>query len=201
MELGSEYNLDVSTLTVKKDNLYDYLSGIPFVEYYDSGRSALRQFASLLRSEDKILLPGVICESVIKCFVSQNLLFYRIRSDFSIDLEDLESQMDGKVRVIFLMHYFGAVQPPDTLKRLREIADRYGCVLLEDTTHSIFSARNTIGDYCICSLRKWMPLSGGGVLYILHDKIGLPQEKLSQSSDNERVVGFILKDMFPIGLQ
>lgn len=42
---------------------------------------------------------------------------------------------------------------------------RYGFSIVEDTTHSVFSVRRTIGDLCVCSLRKWFALPGGGALY------------------------------------
>ena len=41
----------------------------------------------------------------------------------------------------------------------------YGYTIIEDTTHSIFTKERTIGDYCVCSLRKWFPVADGGVLY------------------------------------
>lgn len=42
MELGSEFNLSLSELTVKGNNIFTFLSEYNNVIYFDSGRSALR---------------------------------------------------------------------------------------------------------------------------------------------------------------
>ena len=94
------------------------------------------------------------------------------------------------------MHYFGSMQSPETLQSIRETADRYGCMVLEDTTHSIFTAVCTIGDYMVCSIRKWMPASSAGVLYFTRERSKLPEEKVRKSQDNSRMYGFILKELF-----
>ena len=196
MELGSEYNLDLSSLSKKSNNLFTYLSFFQFCIYYDSGRSALREFVTLLRDGEEVLLPEFICESVINCFDRNCIKFYRIKNDFTIDLDDLEYKINRKSKVILLMHYFGALQPLEILKSVRDLADKNNCIILEDTTHSIFSARQTIGDYMVCSIRKWMPISQGGVLYSKSSKIGFPCEVLRKSRDNYRITGFVLKDLY-----
>ena len=75
MELGSEYSLDVSTLSKTEDTLFHYLQDQFQAAYYDSGRSAIRAFSGLLKSGDEILLPGFICESVIRCFRLKDIRF------------------------------------------------------------------------------------------------------------------------------
>ena len=196
MELGSEYSLDVSTLSKKEDSLFHYLQDKFQAAYYDSGRSALRAFADLLKPGDEILLPEFICESVIRCFRLKDIRFYRIRDDFSVDTEDLQQKVNPNTRVLFLMHYFGSMQSPETLQSIRETADRYECMVLEDTTHSIFTAACTIGDYMVCSIRKWMPVSSAGVLYCTRERTEFPAGNARQSRDNSRLYGFILKELF-----
>ena len=68
MELGSEYNLSLSVLEVKEDNIFNYLSDFSKQFYFDSGRSALKHVALHLGPEEKVLLPEFICESVSSCF-------------------------------------------------------------------------------------------------------------------------------------
>ncbi len=195
IELGSEYNLDVSDLSLKKDNLFDYLREYSHFFCFDSGRSALREVASLVMEDQPVLLPEYICESVINCFPKEKIEFYRIHEDFTVDVEDLKNRLKGK-SIIFLMHYFGRLQPKAMLEEIRILAETYGCTIIEDTTHSFLSSARTIGDYVVCSIRKWMPISGGGIMYVGNPKLGLPAGKRKKSTDNRRLVGFILKDQF-----
>lgn len=127
--------------------------------YFDSGRSALRFAARSLRS-GTILLPECICDSVITAFSGHTPRFYRLTPSLEIDMDDLLSKLNGEVSAVFLMHYFGAVQPRAILEQLEAARLRYGFSIVEDTTHSVFSARRTIGDLCVCSLRKWFALPG-----------------------------------------
>ena len=163
MELGGEFYLDLNTLSKKKYSVEACLSG-EHPLYFDSGRSALRFAARSLRS-GMILLPEYICDSVITAFSGHALRFYRLTPSLEIDMDDLLSKLNGEISAVFLMHYFGAVQPRAILEQLESARLQYGFFIVEDTTHSVFSARCTIGDLCVCSLRKWFALPGGGALY------------------------------------
>lgn len=193
MELGSNFNLDLSDLNVKEDNIFSYLSDFDHAFYFDSGRSALRHLARKLNgSYRKVLLPEFICSSVADCFERSSISYYRLKDDFSPDIDSIsEGDLEGSI--FFLMHYFGSVQDQSILSRIREMADNCKAVIIEDTTHSIFSAKKTIGDFMISSIRKWLPLSGGVLYYN-----GPNEEKFyyPKSSNNEAVKGMALKDMY-----
>ena len=196
MELGSEYHLDLSEIHEEENNIFRYLSSFPYAIFYDSGRSAIREFVRMLKEDCVILLPEYICESVIRCFPRDRIQFYRIQQDFTIDLKDVRKKMIRQGGVFFLMQYFGKLQPEDTISEVERLAEQNDYIILEDTTHSIFSAAQTIGDYMVCSLRKWMPLSQGGVLYTAYNRIGLPDAMIKKSIDNRRSEGFVLKSLF-----
>ena len=197
MELGSEYNLSLSQLTIRDNNIFNYLAKYAFLFFFDSGRSALKHIASNLDSEDEILMPEFICDSVIDCFWNESIKYYRLNYDFTINLESLESIITKKTRVIFIMHYFGGLQSHDTLMQIDSIAKENNIIIIEDTTHSIFTKSDTIGDYQVCSIRKWMPIPSGGVLYSNNDKLkAFSSIQYDICSDNTRAYGMILKDMF-----
>ena len=73
---------------------------------------------------------------------------------------------------------------------------QYGFSIVEDTTHSVFSARRTIGDLCVCSLRKWFALPGGGALYgpALTDRDSF--SLLPRKTDARRACGMVCKSLF-----
>ena len=191
IELGSEYNITLSELSVAHNNLFYYLETSKY-ELLDSGRSAIK---CIRFPTGKILLPEFICESVIKCFHRENILFYKIKKNFIIDMEDLKNKINRSVSVIFFAHYFGSCQPECIRKELREIAYKRKILLVEDATQSLFSLRNITGDFLVASVRKWLPVPMGGLIcsekYTFSDL-----SALKKNQDNERACGMILKDMF-----
>ena len=196
MELGSEYNLSLEELTLVEDNIFNYLSEYKNCFYFDSGRSSLKYIVSQLVEYKKVLLPEFICESVSRCFIKSEIIYYRIKDDFTVDIDDLQKKVGNEQTVIFLMHYFGTLQPVGVLENIRFLADKSNSIIIEDTTHSIFTKKQTIGDYMICSLRKWLPIANGGVLYYNQDKKIIKEPKYQKSTDNMRYYGMILKELF-----
>lgn len=196
MELGSEYNLSLTELNIVSDNIFNYFSEYEHCFYFDSGRSALKHISKYLINYTKILLPEFICESVTDCFDRKKISYYKLKDDFTVDVDDLQKKVGNGHIVLFLMHYFGSLQPSHKLEKVRIMADQSDSIIIEDTTHSIFTRRQTIGDYAICSIRKWIPISGGGVLYYNRAPLEFGEPNYPKSTDNIRSYGMILKDMF-----
>ena len=130
MELGGEFYLDLNTLSEKNHSVDACLSGEQPL-YFDSGRSALRFAARSLRP-GTILLPEYICDSVITAFSGHTLRFYRLTPSLEIVMDDLLSKLNGEVSAVFLMHYFGAVQPRAILEQLEAARRRRNYARLKD---------------------------------------------------------------------
>ena len=194
MELGGDFELDVTQLRDVDDHLFNYLESYDTV-YTDSGRSALRLLKRML-PKGNVLLPAYICESVIKEFREDyEITFYGIKRDFSVDLEDLKKKLDEQVAVVYLMHYFGGLQEDSVLEYLKEMKQKDRFIIIEDTTHSIFTRSHTIGDYCICSLRKWFPIMDGGVLYAL-TQLPVVTCELKSEQPSKRLDAMVLKHLY-----
>lgn len=198
MELGNDYNLSLSNLSLKEDSIFNYISDYQNAFWFDSGRSALKHIAKHLKNDDNILLPEFICESVSNCFPPDKTGYYGLNNDFTVNLIDLKNKINEKTKLIFLKRYFGALQPPEILNEIKLLANQHGCAIVEDTTHSIFSQKSTIGDYMVCSIRKWMPVPRGGLLYYASDSqyLALTAPDYPNSTDNRRAYGMMLKDMY-----
>lgn len=196
MELGSNFQLNMENLYECEDSIYTYLGNFNAL-YFDSGRSALRYLMNYLKqisgNEGLVLLPSYICDSVIDVFELKNIRYYRIKKDLNIDIGSLEQAIDGNVRIVYLMHYFGALQSLDILERILELKRNYGFTIIEDTTHSIFTNVNTIGDFCVCSLRKWFPIPNGGVLYT---KQFIQNPQLKRKNSVKCFEAMLLKHLF-----
>lgn len=162
MEIGSEFSYRKSGNDCP-DTIFCYLDKYQAI-YTDSGRSALRLLMPLL-PRGPILLPAYLCESVYNLLRDFDLIFYEMTNDLRIDWEDLFRKLTDGISVLYL-HYFNGCLPDDEqLKKIAERKKRQGFLIVEDTTHSIFSSPLTVGDYGLCSLRKWFPIPDGGVLY------------------------------------
>lgn len=110
-----------------------------------------------------------------------SVVFYDLRKDGSIDMEDLRSRCDGRTRAIFLIHYYGFPQPMEPIQAL---CRERGFYLLEDCAHAFLSSYSgqwlgTFGDAAIFSIRKSLPVPDGGALLINNPKLRVspPQEQ------------------------
>lgn len=195
MELGSNFELDISSLHNVEDNIFEYLK--PYFTFYtDSGRSAIRVLKKVIKP-GVVLLPCYICDSIIQSFGETfSVVFYKIDEDFSVDREDFERKLKDEVSVVYIMHYFGQLQDKGFLEYIKESKSQYGFTVIEDTTHSIFTKSKTIGDYCICSLRKWFPIMDGGVLYSDEELPGILMEGVLPKNPSIKLEAMILKKLY-----
>lgn len=194
MEIGSEFNIDLAELNPTENTIFKYLSDFNTI-YLNSGRDAIKLLFSFLKPEE-IMLPNYICSSVTDNFENYNKKIYNINEDFSIDIEDLKSKISNETKYLYIMSYFGATFNDDVICYLTYLKSEKNIVIIEDTTHSIFSSRMQIGDYCICSLRKWFPTPDGGVLY---SKNNLPKDDLFVNNVqfySKKAYAMILKTLF-----
>lgn len=193
--IGSELYLNPSELDIKTDNIFKYLESYNTI-FFHSGRKALSFLYSHLCSDGKrkshILLPDYICESVINVFPRSKIAFYPVTDSLEINFDCLFKKInqDDSVGFVFLMHYFGKLQDQKLLAELKRIAVKKNIIIIEDTTHSIFTKKETIGDYMVSSLRKWFPIPHGAVLYSNNNLEHSPFPKIET---NQRSAGHILK--------
>jgi dTDP-4-amino-4,6-dideoxygalactose transaminase len=199
MELGSDYHLQPEALAERDGSVVDYLAASAPI-FTDSGRSALRIIGSSLR-QGKVLLPEYICQSVIESLGIENVAFYRLRPDLQIDVEDLMGKADGSVAGVMVMHYHGSTQSASALSAIAEARRAHGFVVIEDSTHSFLGSPRSIGDFCVCSLRKSLAIPQGGALYS-GDASRIPDcSRIEKSKDNSRINAMALKAIWIDGLK
>ena len=165
-EIGGDFHIDneIENKEGVSCNIFDCLNDFSVV-YFDSGRSALKLLLKHIRHQ-RILLPGYICESVRNCFPAEcEVQYYSITEDIKIDWSDLLSKIQNGVDIVYLHFFNGYIGDEYDFDAILKMKEKYNFTIIEDTTHSIFSSVHTVGDYCICSLRKWFPIADGGVLY------------------------------------
>lgn len=192
MEIGSNFELNMSNLENTNDTIFNYLKSYQTV-YTDSGRSALRIINQFL-IKGVILLPSYLCSSITSVYQEKfKIHFYKVNKDFTIDLDDFKEKLNEQVSAVYIIHYFGRLQEKNFLNLLYENKQKYGFSIIEDTTHSIFTKNMTIGDFCICSLRKWFPIPDGGVLYSKKPFSNLNTKSIPIKAPSEVLEAMILK--------
>ncbi len=128
-----------------------------------------------MTSEDTILLPEYLCDTVIKGCGSSgaSLRYYSIKDDFSIDIKDIEKKLDDSVVLIYVIHYFGIAQPLRIMEMLKDLQKKRKISILEDVTQAAYSVapgRIGVGKYLVGGFRKWWPIPDGGFVCIKEEK-------------------------------
>jgi len=137
------------------------------------GRNAMYAACKILNLEagDEVLTPAFDCDTALQPFRVLGLKLKFFRSDphtFSVDIDDIKSQITSATRLVHVINHFGLPQPWNELCALRE---KTGIPILEDNAYSLFSRIDgkpfgMFGDMAIFSLRKNLPLAEGGLLRI-----------------------------------
>lgn len=129
-----------------------------------SGRDALKAIAREY-SPRTVFLPALACDSMVSPFerYGHKVQFYKLHPDYSVDLDSLKI---GKEPLVFLyMEYFGRSAISDL--NLEELRSKGNITFVEDKTHNlIWNKKSSFQpDYTMASLRKWLPVPDGGLLW------------------------------------
>jgi perosamine synthetase len=121
-----------------------------------------------IRPGDEVLLPALHCTSMVEpvVWLQAKPVFYRIRPDTAVDLEDVRRRLTPRTRVLLITHFFGF---PQDSRTLRAFCDEHRLVLIEDCAHALFGEFagrpvGAYGDYAIASAMKFFPIYDGGCL-------------------------------------
>lgn len=159
-----------------------------------SGRIALALALRAIgvKAGDRVLVPSYHSVSMIPPITAIGALpvFYRLRPDASVDLDDAASRAAG-ARVFIAVNYFGF---PQDLAAIRAFCDARGLAMVEDCAHSLFGCAagrplGSFGDYAIASSMKFLPTYEGGAL-VSH------RHRLDEIRLHSAGIGFELKAAF-----
>lgn len=143
-------------------------------DYFRSGRDALRAIALRYKGCYKqILIPALCCESMVNPFEinGYEVSFYRLNPDLSADFEDILSKIQSEAIFLYI-NYFGITSMDN--EKLCYIKKQFeNSILIEDRTHDILVGRDNgyVPNYTICSIRKWIAIPDGGLLFSTNQEI------------------------------
>ncbi len=113
--------------------------GVKHAFAFNSGRSAFLAILNGLELEEggEVLLQGFTCNALVNPIIWSGLEPVYVDIDektLNMDPVDLERKVTEKSRAVVVQHTFGQ---PAELKKIKEICDRKGLILLEDCAHSL----------------------------------------------------------------
>ncbi len=134
-----------------------------------SGRDALKAVAREYTPRT-VLMPSLACDSMVQPFEQHGhrVVYYRLDARYRADFADLHAQLravDGKAIVLY-MAYFG--NPSLTDEQLSLLKENFpALVFAEDCTHDLLyvGKRAFLPQYTVASVRKWLNVPDGGVLF------------------------------------
>ncbi len=143
-----------------KEKLFDALC---FRSARDTLKAIAREFEPCA-----VLLPALSCDSMIFPFelYGHHICFYKYKEDYSTDLSDLKTKIDSNRCLLLYMNYFG--NPSISSHDLCALRDEYPkLVFIEDLTHDLIweKSKTFFPDYRIVSLRKWIAIPDGALLW------------------------------------
>lgn len=142
------------------------------VAYVTAGRIAIAQALELagIGAGQKVLVPAYHCIVMIEPIVARGAVpvFYALREDLSVDLDDVARKLDRDTRAFIAVNYFGF---PQDLSTLRAFCDRNRLCFIEDCAHSFFGSfegrpLGSFGHMAVASLVKFFPVRDGGCLVV-----------------------------------
>ena len=170
-EYGYEYDAELD----KK--LFDETFGQNTEEKYRgayclrSGRDALKTIAREY-NDAVVLIPALACDSMVLPYkmYGHKIVFYKLNKDLEIELDSFYPLLkeNSTKNILFLyMDYFGIKSIQDN--QLISIRKNFeNIVFINDITHVFLTynqEKNFEADYTIASLRKWINIPDGGLLW------------------------------------
>lgn len=160
--------------------------GRPRTQLWYLGRNAI--YAALealgLEEGESVIVPSYTNGVEVAAIAARGLVprQVRVRSDFSIDVDDLDRLLEETgARLVLAVHYLGFAQPIDAIMA---VARRHGARVFEDCALS-FLARfpdgrpvGSVGDLAVYSVYKTLPVPDGALLVVNDPSIPMPKAPL-----------------------
>lgn len=146
------------------------------IEYYKSGRNAIKAFCKNLGKKKKVAIPAYTCDTVIQPFLDEkwDVFFYKINKDLSICYQSLEDVVNSNKPDVILFHSYFGFNTYCNIENINNYKEQ-GIVIVEDLTQSLFSSHLLeMADYYVTSFRKFIAIADGGALISKKNIVNLP---------------------------
>lgn len=177
MPIGGEpFYSPFKLISLPKNNIRNYfLERFPgkHLTYTYGGYYSLRVILQHLKlsKDEKVLLPSYMCPTILYPLKELGIQyeFYKVNRNLQIDLGDLSKRVDGKVKVVFFINYFGFKQSDEVITAFLTLKES-GIIIIQDVVQDFYIQNSDlIGNYAFMSFRKFFPCEGS--IIITQDKI------------------------------
>lgn len=150
------------------------------IYFYERARDAFKEIILNLKLDKNqcIALPAYIGWSPIEgsgvfdpvIETGVKYVFYKVDKNLNIDIENYKKVIEeNEVKISVIIHYFGFID--DKYKEFIDLSKTKSIFILEDEAHAMYTdliggISGRMGDACIFSLHKMLPLDNGGALII-----------------------------------
>lgn len=138
-----------------------------------SGRDALKLVAREY-PHATVFVPSLCCDSMITPFEMHGckIVYYPLTSEIRSNFPELKNKLQMvKGRKLLLFCDYFAIKMFDSYQLEKLKAMFNDLILIKDITHSLLSAKESgyCVDYTVSSLRKWINIPDGGLLWSKHE--------------------------------
>lgn len=168
-EYGYEYNAVVDEELLLKTQWRGTEKKLWNAYCFRCGRDALKVIARE-HPNTTVYLPSLCCDSMITPFELYDcrVVFYPLQESLKCDYHALISLIsDLRERAILLFYDYFGISMFDTTQ-LVDIKNRHeNLILVRDVTHNLMNCKrlDLYVDYTVASLRKWLNIPDGGLLW------------------------------------
>jgi dTDP-4-amino-4,6-dideoxygalactose transaminase len=141
----------------------------------------------LLDIEGDVFYPAYMCPSPVYSAEYTNLTprFCDVRSDYTIDIDDLRRSVTPNTDAIVPVHMFGH---PVSMEEVHEVAEEVGAFVIEDACQSVAATLNgnrvgSFGDISLLSFGSGKPIDVGSGGAVLTDDADIASAVRTKASD------------------
>lgn len=196
IEYGSEYDWNSNEKYLKNMDSSNVFRVEGYTYYLRSGREALCIIADqLMKTDKKVLMPALCCSSMVRPFELHNIKvsYYRLNDDYSANIQSIREIADEGDGLLYL-NFFGRESVDN--ENLIELKKMLDLTLIEDQTQNFLSKELiSIGDYIVCSVRKWLSLPDGAFL-VSKKELQLDHLKIDTEFSSKRKHAMQLKSEY-----
>ena len=172
MEIGSEYWEFDGELNCNNRMFWEIGEDVKFTL---SGRTSIYYVLKnilLKHNIQKVYMPSYSCSSMVLPFEEFGIeieyydVYYNDGIKYNINLEE-------ECDIFFAMNYFGYSET-NMEKYIQKFKEK-GKIVIEDITHSVLTEKrySIYSDYVVGSLRKWFPITSGGIAVSMNSKFDI----------------------------
>ncbi|OLS25570.1 MAG: hypothetical protein HeimC2_18260 [Candidatus Heimdallarchaeota archaeon LC_2] len=196
-EIGGDFNISLNALNIQENRFNRYFkTADKFQMLVDSGRTALyvilQDIMDKISKKPLVYVPNYLCDSVVEPIrqLGLEIRYYNVIENKKFNAPLITELRDHSV--VLRISYFGDPKLPKI-----EVRNREKIFVIDDMFHNPYLMINTNfnSNYIIASLRKYFPISDGGIVISDSPLTNVTLSPITHWSEI-KISGMILKNVY-----